>query len=79
MGEFGSYMLAMDLMDKPALTCTPQTSLTEVYRLFEDYDTSAISIVNEENEPLGILERFVVDHYLHSRVVDLEHKLAEMA
>ena len=79
MGEFGSYMLAMDLMDKPALTCTPQTSLTDVYRLFEDYDTSAISIVNEENEPLGILERFVVDHYLHSRVVDLEHKLAEMA
>lgn len=79
MGEFGAYMLAMDLMDKPARTCTPETSIADVFQIFETYDTEAISIVDENNVPLGILERFTVDHYLHMRVVELEHKLAVMA
>ena len=46
--------------------------------LFSDYDTEAICVVNEENEPLGMLEKFAVDHYIHSRIVELEHKLAKM-
>lgn len=79
MGEFGGYMLAMDIMDKLTHTCLPTTSLMDVYQIFDDYDISAISIVNDKNEPLGILERFVVDHYLHTRIVELEHKLTAMA
>lgn len=79
MGEFGRFLLAMDIMDKPALTCKPSTSLTDAYKLFDDYDTDAICIVNEEDKPLGILEKYTVDHYLHTQVVELEHKLASMA
>lgn len=79
MGEFGRFLLAMDIMDKPALTCKPSTSLTDAYKLFDDYDTDAICIVNEEEKPLGILEKYTVDHYLHTQVVELEHKLASMA
>lgn len=79
MGELGSYMLSMDIMDKPALTCTPETPLPDTYKIFDDYDTSAISIVDKEGRPLGILEKHAVDHYLHRRVVELEHKLAAMS
>lgn len=79
MGEFGRFLLAMDIMDKPALTCKPSTSLTDAYKLFDDYDTDAICVVNEEDKPLGILEKYTVDHYLHTQVVELEHKLASMA
>ncbi|WP_443740471.1 cation:proton antiporter domain-containing protein [Treponema berlinense] len=78
-GEMGSYMLSMDIMDKPALTCTPDTPLPETYKLFDDYDTDAISIVDKDGKPLGILEKYAVDHYLHQRIVALEHKLAAMA
>ncbi len=78
-GEMGSYMVSMDIMDKPALTCTPETPLPDTYKLFDDYDTDAICIVDSENKPLGILEKSTVDHYLHKRIVELEHKLAKMA
>lgn len=78
-GEMGEYMLAMDIMEKPKVTCTPQTSLPDAYQLFADYDTEAISIVDEQGKPMGILEKFTVDHFLHRKLVELEHKLTQMS
>ena len=77
-GEMGEALLAMDLMEKPKVTCSPETFLPEAYQIFTDYDTEAICVVDEENRPLGMLEKFIVDHYIHGRIVDLEHKLAKM-
>lgn len=78
-GEMGTYMLSMDIMDKSTLTCTPETPLPDAYKLFNDYDTDAICIVNDKDEPVGILEKYTVDHYLHTKAVELEHKLATMS
>ena len=78
-GEMGELMLAMDMMDKVKISCREETPLTEAYKLFDDYDTESLCIVNDENEPLGILEKHTADHYLHKQIVDLEHKLAKMA
>lgn len=77
-GEMGEFLLAMDIMEKPRVTCQPELSLPEAYQLFSDYDTEAICITNDSNEPQGMLEKFAVDHYIHSRIVELEHKLAKM-
>ena len=77
-GDMGEFLLAMDIMEKPKITCTPELSLPEAYQLFSDYDTEAICVVNDKNEPLGMLEKFAADHYIHSRIVELEHKLAKM-
>ena len=77
-GEMGEGLLAMDLMEKPKVTCSLETPLPEAYQLFNDYDTEAICVTNEANETLGMLEKFAVDHYIHSRIVELEHKLAKM-
>lgn len=78
-GEMGSYMLAMDIMDKPAVTCKAETTLPDAYKLFDDYDTEAVCIVDDDNRPLGILEKYAVDHYLHTKILELDHKLATMA
>lgn len=78
-GEMGEFMLAMDVMEKPLMTCSPEMPLPDAYKLFEDYDTEAICIVNENNEPVGILEKYTVDHYLHNELLELNHKLAKMA
>ena len=74
-GEFAESMLAMDIMIPPVITCTPETLLPQAYKLFEDYDVDAIPIVNQENQALGILEKTTVDHYLHTKIIELNRKL----
>ena len=77
-GEMGEYMLAMDVMETPNAKCTPETSLPDAYQLFTDYDTDAINIVDGEGKPMGVLEKFTVDHYLHKEMLELQHKLTKM-
>ena len=77
-GDFAENMLAMDVMDVPTITCKPSTLLPDAYKLFEDNDLDAIPIVDADNEPLGILEKSTVDHYLHTRIIELHRKLEEM-
>ena len=77
-GEMGEYMLAMDVMETPNAKCTPETSLPDAYQLFTDYDTDAINIVDGEGKPMGVLEKFTVDHYLHKEMLELQRKLTKM-
>ena len=78
LGDFAEGIPAMDIMEKPKATCVPSMSLPDAYKLFADYDTEAICIVDNQNKPMGILEKYTVDHYLHTRIVELEHKLETM-
>lgn len=77
-GDFAESMLAMDVMDKPAITCKPSTLLPDAYKLFEDYDVDAIPILDAGNQPLGILEKTTVDHFLHTRIIELNRKLEKL-
>ena len=77
-GDFAETMLAMDVMDKPVVTCKPSTTLPEAYKLFEEYDIDAIPIVDADNEPLGILEKSCIDHFLHTKIINLGRKLTEL-
>lgn len=77
-GDFAETMLAMDVMDVPSVTCKPSTTLPEAYELFEQFDTDAIPIVDAEGNALGILEKNTVDHYLHTRIINLNRKLDEL-
>lgn len=77
-GDFAETMLAMDIMDKPIVTCKPSTTLPEAYELFDFYDVDAIPIVDADNTPLGILEKNTVDHYLHTRIIELNRKVEEL-
>ena len=77
-GDFAETMLAMDVMDVPTVTCKPSTTLPEAYKLFEEHDIDSIPIVDADGEPLGILEKNTVDHYLHTRIINLNRKLEEL-
>lgn len=77
-GEFAETLLAMDIMDAPAITCSPELPLPEVYDLFEQYDKEAIPIVDKDNKAVGIIEKMMVDHYLHSRILELHRKIENL-
>ena len=77
-GAFADMMPVYDVMEKPVATCLPETPLPEAYQLFADHDTEAINIVDAQGKPMGILEKYTVDHYIHTKIVELEHKLEKM-
>ena len=77
-GELASCLLAMDIMDKAPITCSPETTIPELYELYQQYDCEAIAIVDKENNALGMLGKHIVDHYLHAKVVELQKKVASL-
>ena len=78
LGRLAEDIPAMDIMEKPAATCTPDLALPDAYQLFADCDTETINIIDTDGKPMGVLEKYTVDHYLHLRVVELEHKVHAM-
>ena len=78
LGDFAESMLATDIMDKPTVSCSADIPLPEAYKLFDENDTDAIPIVTKDLTPLGILERFTVDHYLHARILELSRKIESL-
>ena len=77
-GDFAESMLAMDVMDPAKITVKPSTTLPDAYALFEEYDIDAMPIVDTDGEAVGILEKATVDHYLHTRIIELNRKLDEL-
>lgn len=77
-GELAESLLAMDIMDAPGICCTPQTTLPEAYDLFEQQDSQALAIVSDDGKPLGILEKTTIDHYIHTRILELHRKIEKL-
>ncbi|MBR5933882.1 MAG: cation:proton antiporter [Treponema sp.] len=77
-GELAESLLATDIMDVPLTSCKPATTLPEAYELFEKYDAQAIPIVDDEQKPLGILEKTAIDHYIHTRILELHRKIEKL-
>ena len=77
-GDFAESMLAMDIMDPVTITVKPSTTLPDAYQLFEENDIDAMPIVDTDGDTLGILEKTTVDHYLHTRIIELNRKLDEL-
>lgn len=77
-GDFAENMLAMDVMDVPRITVKPSTTLPDAYAMFEQHDIEAMPIVDTDGDALGILEKNTVDHYLHTRIIELTRKLDEL-
>src|SRR5574344_1447885 len=77
-GDFAATMLAMDVMDNPSVCCKPNMLLPDAYELFDQNDIDCIPIVDENNQALGILEKTAVDHYLHTKIMELNRKVENM-
>lgn len=72
LGELSECLLAVDIMDLPVAFCYPETTLPEAYELFEKHDIQALPIIGENKRPMGILEKTTIDHYIHSRILELQ-------
>lgn len=77
-GEMADNMLAMDIMDKPSLVCSPDTPLPEIYEKLSETDGEALPIVGEDGAPLGMVEKFAADHYVHAKILETRRKLKSM-
>ena len=77
-GDFAESMLAMDIMNPVTVTVKPSTTLPDAYQLFEENDIDAMPIIDTDGDTLGILEKSTVDHYLHTRIIELNRKLDEL-
>ncbi|MCM1225138.1 MAG: CBS domain-containing protein [Lachnospiraceae bacterium] len=77
-GEMAESVLAMDVMDSPFVTCSPDDSLPDAYKMFDEYDTEAIPIVSDDGEILGVAEKHTLDHYVHTRIFELHRKLENL-
>lgn len=77
-GEMADELLAMDIMDKPGHVCAANVHISDVCTIMEENGEEAIPVVDENNKPLGMVERFAIDHYIHTRVIEMQRKLQEM-
>ena len=77
-GEMANSLLAVDIMERPLCTCSPDDSLPEVYKKFMENDINTMPIVDKENHSYGVMEKFAVDHFLHNKILELSHKLENM-
>ena len=77
-GEMADSLLAVDIMERPLCTCSPEESLPDVYKKFTEFDTETMPIVDSEMHSYGVMEKFAVDHYLHTKILELNHKLEAM-
>ena len=76
--ELSDAIMAMDILEPSAATCRPNDALSDVMKTFETFDTEALPIVDEGGKVLGMIEKNIIDHYLHAQVFALHQKLASM-
>lgn len=76
--ELSEGLMACDVMEVPEVTCTATTPVPELYKLFSNYDTETVPIVNEQGICLGVAEKYTLDHYLHAKVMELHKKVADL-
>ena len=76
--ELSDCLGAVDLMEPAPVVCLPETSVIELKEMFVKFDVDAIPIVSIEGKLLGVAERHILDHYLHTKMVELHKKAASL-
>ncbi len=79
LGEVADSILAMDIMRQAQFFCRPDMTLPDVYNQFDLLDTEAIPVVDQENKPIGVIEKFTVDHYIRAQSTMRQHKAEKLA
>ena len=64
-GQIPHPLTARDLMSSPVRTIRPETTIAEAHRILLRYGHSGLSIVNQQDELVGIISRRDIDIALH--------------
>ena len=76
--ELSESLMAFDIMEPIGITCSPETSIPDVYKIFADYDIEAVPIIDSNKKVVGIAEKYTLDHYLHGKIIELHQKVASL-
>lgn len=76
--ELSESLMAMDIMEKPYITCRADMTIPELNKLFAENNIDAIPVVDENKNVVGMIEKYAVEHYLHQKVIELHKKLEKL-
>lgn len=76
--EFSDAIMATDIAEPVTITCSPKMTLPDLFELYTKHDLDAIPAIDEDGKVLGIVEKNTVEHFLHSQVVELHKKIAQL-
>ncbi len=79
LGDVAESVLVMDIMQDAKYFCRPDMSLPDVYQQFDLLDTESIPIVDAENHPIGVIEKFTVEHFIRTKSVERQRKAESLA
>jgi CBS domain-containing protein len=71
-------LMAMDILDPIKLSCTPTMLIPEVLKMFDEHDTEALPIIDNDGKLLGVVEKPTIDHYLRGKVLELHKQIASL-
>lgn len=72
--EITDFLVAFDVMVRAPVLCSPETPVEEILGMFSEYDTEVVVIVNMEGKAMGVVERHVVDHFIHTKMAELHQR-----
>ncbi|WP_041610898.1 cation:proton antiporter [Treponema brennaborense] len=73
--ELSESLVAFDVMEPVKVTCTGETPVPDIYRQFTEHDTEMIPIVAAGGKADGVAEKYAIDHYLHTKIIELHKKV----
>lgn len=76
--ELSESLMACDIMEPVTITCSPNTSIPDVFKLFSEHDIEMIPIVNEKGFSFGIAEKSTLEHFLHQKIIELHQKVSAL-
>lgn len=76
--ELSDSLMACDIMEPVSLTCNPNTSIPDIFKLFSEQGIEMIPIVDEKGLSYGIAEKSTLEHFIHTKIVELHQKVSAL-
>ena len=76
--EMSEALMAMDILDPIKISCTPTILIPDVLKMFDEHDTEALPIIDNDGKLLGVVEKPTIDHYLRGKVLELHKQIASL-
>ena len=76
--DLSDAIMAMDILEPVKISCNPTMLIPEVLKLFDENDTEALPIIDNEEKLLGVVEKATIDHYLRGKVLELHKQIASL-
>ncbi len=67
-------LLAVDFMEQPVDTITPESTISTVREVFDRYNIEYLPVVNKDNTIAGFIERRILNKLLSTKILELQRQ-----